>query len=221
MLNVSKFKIKLAWHHNMIVILLSFAFNTTVIAQISSKFSDTSTNNDHNTLKFVVNMNTTDAQLIDITNKLAEKGATIKIKNLKRNNKQHITSIKIKMDYRSTSLSHSQKISEPITPIKIIFNSCDGSIYVKAQKLGLNRSYSLFEKIDTSNENNDRDFTALTLHRKQPLYILNDTEVSKDDMKAVEPSNIRSISVLKDKKATEAYGAKGKDGVIIITLKKL
>ena len=36
----------------------------------------------------------------------------------------------------------------------------------------------------------------------------------------INPNDIESITVLKDKSATEVYGDKGKNGVIIITLKK-
>lgn len=39
-------------------------------------------------------------------------------------------------------------------------------------------------------------------------------------MEAVNVESISSIDVLKDKSATRIYGDKGKDGVIIITLKK-
>lgn len=58
----------------------------------------------------------------------------------------------------------------------------------------------------------------------QPLFIIktdkgtqSGTEMKDFD---IEPNDIESISVLKDKAATEFYGEKGKDGVIIITVKK-
>lgn len=55
-----------------------------------------------------------------------------------------------------------------------------------------------------------------------PLYILSTPDGEKelpgfDNIKA---EDIESISVLKDKSATSKYGEKGKNGVIIITLKK-
>ncbi len=40
-------------------------------------------------------------------------------------------------------------------------------------------------------------------------------------MKALDPGAIQSISVLKDKAATEIYGDKGKNGVLVITLKDM
>jgi bla regulator protein BlaR1 len=53
-----------------------------------------------------------------------------------------------------------------------------------------------------------------------PLYILGDKEITKEQMEAINPNTIDAVNVLKDAKATEKYGKKGKNGVIIITLKK-
>ncbi|MDR3219084.1 MAG: hypothetical protein LBU22_08960 [Dysgonamonadaceae bacterium] len=48
-----------------------------------------------------------------------------------------------------------------------------------------------------------------------PLYIIDDKEVaSLDDL---EPTNIFSVSILKDESAMNVYGNKGKNGVILIT----
>ncbi len=53
-----------------------------------------------------------------------------------------------------------------------------------------------------------------------PLIMLEGKEISKEEMEEVDTSKIESINVLKNEKATEKYGAKGKNGVIQITLKK-
>ena len=54
----------------------------------------------------------------------------------------------------------------------------------------------------------------------EPLYIVNDKEVSKKEMnKKVDPDNIESVTVLKGKAAEEKYGKKGENGVIIIKTK--
>lgn len=52
------------------------------------------------------------------------------------------------------------------------------------------------------------------------LYIIDGEKISKKNFKDLSPADIYSISVLKDKKATEKYGDKGKNGVIIIETKK-
>lgn len=51
------------------------------------------------------------------------------------------------------------------------------------------------------------------------LYILNGKEISETDFRTIQPDDIESVTVLKDKNAIEKYGAKGKDGVIEIQLK--
>lgn len=53
-----------------------------------------------------------------------------------------------------------------------------------------------------------------------PLIMFDDKEITKQEMDAINPETIQSISVLKDKSATELYGDKGKNGVVIVTSKK-
>ena len=50
----------------------------------------------------------------------------------------------------------------------------------------------------------------------EPLYLLNGNEVKSSDINNISPSNIASISILKDASATAIYGARGANGVIII-----
>jgi TonB family protein len=59
-----------------------------------------------------------------------------------------------------------------------------------------------------------------TLTANDPLYILDGKEITAKDMKLLNPGDIESISVLKDQSAKLIYGAKGTNGVIIITTKK-
>jgi TonB-dependent SusC/RagA subfamily outer membrane receptor len=53
----------------------------------------------------------------------------------------------------------------------------------------------------------------------QPLFILDGEIVNEEGFRNLNPNSIESLSVLKDKKATKAYGDKGKHGVIIIKTK--
>lgn len=55
---------------------------------------------------------------------------------------------------------------------------------------------------------------------KQPLYIVDGKEISKDEMSRIIPTDIEAINVIKDATATDKYGDKGKNGVIEITMKK-
>ena len=62
--------------------------------------------------------------------------------------------------------------------------------------------------------------SALVPMSENVLYILDGKEISAKEMQEVKPGNIDNITVLKDKSATELYGEKGKNGVVIITTKK-
>lgn len=53
-----------------------------------------------------------------------------------------------------------------------------------------------------------------------PLYIVNGKEWTAEAFKKVKPDNIESITVWKDKKAIEKYGEKGRNGVLVVELKK-
>jgi len=52
------------------------------------------------------------------------------------------------------------------------------------------------------------------------LIIVDGREIKKSEMDKINPTDIKSVTVLKDKKATDKYGEKGKNGVIEIELKK-
>ncbi|MBZ4190883.1 SusC/RagA family TonB-linked outer membrane protein [Niabella beijingensis] len=53
-----------------------------------------------------------------------------------------------------------------------------------------------------------------------PLFVIDGFAIESPDNNMIDPQNIESISVLKDASATALYGAKGSNGVIVITTKK-
>ncbi len=55
--------------------------------------------------------------------------------------------------------------------------------------------------------------------KNAPLYVLDGKVISEEEMNAVDPNHIESISVLKDESATKAYGSKGQNGVVLIATK--
>ena len=54
----------------------------------------------------------------------------------------------------------------------------------------------------------------------QPLVFVDGKEVSQEMLKSLNPEQIEAMTVLKDEKATALYGERGKDGVILVTLKR-
>jgi hypothetical protein len=50
----------------------------------------------------------------------------------------------------------------------------------------------------------------------RPLIILNDKEITDEEMKSLDPKSIMEIRVIKGADAFKQYGAKGLNGVIVI-----
>jgi bla regulator protein blaR1 len=55
---------------------------------------------------------------------------------------------------------------------------------------------------------------------KKPLVVVDGKELDYEKLEKLNPNNIKSINVLKDKSATDKYGEKGKNGVLEIVLIK-
>ncbi|MGM5468638.1 SusC/RagA family TonB-linked outer membrane protein [Flavobacteriaceae bacterium LMO-SS05] len=53
----------------------------------------------------------------------------------------------------------------------------------------------------------------------EPLYLLDGVPVDEEDVIGINPSDISSMSVLKDAASTAIYGARGANGVVVITSK--
>ena len=53
-----------------------------------------------------------------------------------------------------------------------------------------------------------------------PLFILDGIPISSSDFNTISPSDIESISVLKDASSTSIYGARAANGVVVITTKR-
>jgi TonB family protein len=56
--------------------------------------------------------------------------------------------------------------------------------------------------------------------KKSPLFVVDGEFVDKSKLEEIDPKSIDAMNVLKDEAATSVYGDKGKNGVIVITLKK-
>ncbi|QCX40529.1 hypothetical protein FF125_19535 [Aureibaculum algae] len=107
----------------------------------------------------------------------------------------------------------SKEMSEIIDPEKIesvnvLKNSNATEKYGEKGKNGV-------VEINTKTKNN----STISLQGKDPLIILDGTEISKKEMDNLNTNNIESINVLKDKSAETQYGSKGKNGVVEITSK--
>ncbi len=69
-------------------------------------------------------------------------------------------------------------------------------------------------------------FTITTVFAQEttdnsPLIVVNGNILHKDVLEAIDPKNIESVNVLKDKAATAIYGQNAKNGAILITTKDI
>ncbi len=54
---------------------------------------------------------------------------------------------------------------------------------------------------------------------QQPVVVVDGKVMSSEDLESVDPANIKSIDVLKDKKQLKKYGKQAENGVVVITMK--
>ncbi len=65
-----------------------------------------------------------------------------------------------------------------------------------------------------------RGITSFGTGKVDPLILIDNVEVSSSDLSRLHPDDIASFSILKDATATTLYGARGANGVILITTKE-
>ena len=262
----------------------------------------------------LINKNTTDAELDNIKESLKKQGLAVKIKGVKRNNKNEITSIKIDVKSDNSNANYNISSDKAIDTIKIVYDENKNSISIgnasanqgentfvftttdgnhklhksdneshviviseddhndndvkyiiktddkKGKRKTVKRSKTVIINsdedkdveviIDEDKDNNsivvvddkektfwvtnadnkeekiiilnddDKEDNIFISGEKDPLYIIDGKEATRDDISELKASFIESVKVLKGEKAIEKYGKKGKDGVIIITTKK-
>ena len=62
-----------------------------------------------------------------------------------------------------------------------------------------------------------RGVTSFGAGKVDPLILIDNVEVSSNDLSRLHPDDIQSFSILKDATATALYGARGANGVILVT----
>lgn len=65
-----------------------------------------------------------------------------------------------------------------------------------------------------------RGITSFGTGKVDPLILIDNVEVSTHDLSRMHPDDIQSFSILKDATATALYGARGANGVILVTTKE-
>lgn len=62
-----------------------------------------------------------------------------------------------------------------------------------------------------------RGVTTFGTGKADPLILIDNVELTSSDLSRLNPDDIASFSVLKDATATALYGARGANGVILVT----
>jgi hypothetical protein len=94
-------------------------------------------------------------------------------------------------------------------------------VFLERKELLQNVNYSLSSNQNGHlNQSNIRINCGCSKGGEPPLFILDGKEIS-GDLTNINPQSVESISVLKHIESTKQYGDKGKNGVIIITMKKV
>ena len=76
-----------------------------------------------------------------------------------------------------------------------------------------------FKESTTKVQENVKSLNEM-LEKDKPLIVIDGEKKSKDyDLKSINPNDIESFTILKDKSAVELYGEDGRNGVIIVTKK--
>ncbi len=242
-------------------------------------------------LEVVITKDYTDSDFEKLKTKFKNEGYTLKVKGVKRNNQNEITSIKIDVRSKSSNANYSVNTSDAIGPIKIsidddgknisignghskkdkhmvfvskgdnkhvIKGSDDGSSVfvitdndediefdndvniqnfvvkkgdsIKIRKIhkkissddnnsGVSWTTDDDEKVIINGDDSDAKVKILSTGVKDPLFILDGKEITKDELKSINQNKIHSIYVLKDEQALKKYGNKGKEGVVVLRLK--
>ena len=74
--------------------------------------------------------------------------------------------------------------------------------------------------IDIQNDDNNHHIFISSDSGKDPLFIVDGKEISKEKFQEIDSDTIESVNVIKGKSATEIYGKKAKDGVVVVITKK-
>ena len=106
-----------------------------------------------------------------------------------------------------------QKNGLVIVNLKVNDNKCKACDDVKDEK-----SETINITISDLNDISVQNNSIILKGNSKPLFVVDGKEVSQ--VEDIHPDTIKSISVLKGESAVKTYGEKGKNGVIVITLKK-
>ncbi|TYB79519.1 M56 family metallopeptidase [Bizionia myxarmorum] len=139
----------------------------------------------------VITKDLSDSDLNATKKRFLEENVTLNFDKIKRNSDGELIGIRIKYESKVSKGAHSVNGESAIEPIQL--------------------------KLDVENFNFNVSNMQPISQDAKILILLNDKEISRKEMDAIDPSTIIKTDVIKDNDLLEKYGDKGKNGVILIT----
>ena len=207
-----------------------FTFNTKIVAQ-----ETTSTQENKISVELVIDKNSTDENLAKESSFFqTEMGITLTFNGIKRNSSNEIIAIKINAKGENIKANYKNSRTEPIDPVIIAYNSTNNSLIIGSVSENIQEKNNLqfigsddasgttFIITDANGkieQQKEKEVIVLNSGNKneKPLVILDEKEVSYEEMEEINPETFKSIDVLKGEHAIKNYGDKGENGVLIIT----
>ncbi|MCB4797864.1 M56 family metallopeptidase [Neotamlana laminarinivorans] len=197
-----------------LIALFLMSFNTRTVyveKEITSETKPEFTTSFTEHFEAILLKNSTEADLNKIKNTLEAQGVTIKFKGLKRNANDEIIAIKIDAKSKTSKANYNINADEAIMPIKISYNPNNETINISGAN-SQNAIVASFkgntnkqnETVIIKEENKIQFFS--TTQKDSIIYIIDSVKVKKEDAKALEPSKVKSINVIKDEKSLKEYG---------------
>ena len=115
---------------------------------------------------------------------------------------------------------HAGEITRTLNGIKYITDSdtvkTDTITVVSVGSIRTDTTNIVYKTISVHGKAIANDFKEIT-----PLYIVDGKEIESVNMQHLSPDDIESITVLKNQTAIKLYGEKAKNGVIVVSTKKI
>lgn len=124
-----------------------------------------------------------------------------------------------------TNFDGSQLVGESIAYYDIVVTKDNGKVVrthmITTQKYVDANPFPAPNTIIVSSTPNDASLSirSTSPDAKDIIYYVDDKKVDEGKVKEIKPSDIKSMTVLKDKVAVELYGEEARGGVVVITTK--
>ncbi|MFP2994382.1 peptidoglycan DD-metalloendopeptidase family protein [Spongiivirga sp. MCCC 1A20706] len=176
--------------------------------------------------KHYINNTTSDQGIQKVKSNLKKHGnLDLKVEKLKRNKLGEIIRIKLTLSDGKGKLSSATFKNSKNTPIPtIMVGKINGQLIVSSTtevvEEVIEESIAIREEASDALEELQEITRIETDKEKRPLIIIDGKETKLDTFTNLDPDNIESVSVFKNESAIKLYGKKGKNGVVVIKLKK-